>query len=104
MQFSCGGSVPYCVQCGPRGRGAALCLSTPTTDRDCGDAESTVTDPSDAVPLPTQATCLVGDIMYREGNSIGHIGLECVNETSYDGTASTCGPNGDIITTEMQFS
>eukprot|EP00571_Detonula_confervacea_P009424 CAMPEP_0172328374 /NCGR_PEP_ID=MMETSP1058-20130122/60317_1 /TAXON_ID=83371 /ORGANISM="Detonula confervacea, Strain CCMP 353" /LENGTH=1083 /DNA_ID=CAMNT_0013045487 /DNA_START=93 /DNA_END=3345 /DNA_ORIENTATION=+ len=51
----------------------------------------------------TVATCLVGDIMHSEGDSIGHIGWECLNSTSYDGTASTCGPDGQIIETEMEF-
>ena len=36
--FKCPDSVPYCVQCGPRSIGAALCLSTPDIgNRDCGD-------------------------------------------------------------------
>ncbi|KAL9186358.1 hypothetical protein ACHAXT_005596 [Thalassiosira profunda] len=48
--------------------------------------------------------CLVGDVRYQEGDSIGLIGLECVNETSYDGKASYCGPDGEIIETEEQFT
>lgn len=46
----------YCVQCGPRGRGAALCLSTPTTDRDCGEQDyfdnSPIICPGGEDPIP----------------------------------------------------
>lgn len=44
MEFTCAESAPYCVQCGPRGNGAAWCLSTPTTDRDC-DEQTPPTEP-----------------------------------------------------------
>lgn len=50
------------------------------------------------------ADCLVGDIMYQEGDSTGHIGLECTNTTSYDGNATVCGPDGQMITSTLQFT
>jgi len=43
--FTCPESAPYCVQCGPRGWGNALCLSTPTIDRDCGQLDFFETHP-----------------------------------------------------------
>jgi hypothetical protein len=39
------------------------------------------------------ADCLVeGDMVFVEGQSLGHIGLTCINSTSYDATDSICGP------------
>jgi len=39
------------------------------------------------------ADCLVeGDMVFIEGQSLGHIGLTCINSTSYNATDSTCGP------------
>ena len=46
------------------------------------------------------ADCLVGDIMYLEGDSIGYLGLECFNSTSFDATESVCGPDGSVIETD----
>lgn len=62
-----------------------------------------------AIAVLTQAPvvngdCLVGDIMYQEGESTGHIGLECFNSTSYIGSATACGPNGVLEDTEMEFT
>ena len=49
----------------------------------------------------TYADCLVGgDMMFMEGQSTGHIGLECINSTSYDAESSVCGPNNEIVTVE----
>lgn len=39
------------------------------------------------------ADCLVeGDMVFVEGQSLGHIGLTCINSTSYNATDSICGP------------
>ena len=39
------------------------------------------------------ADCLVeGDMAFMEGQSLGHIGLACINSTSYNATDSICGP------------
>ena len=39
------------------------------------------------------ADCLVeGDMAFVEGQSLGHIGLTCINSTWYNATDSTCGP------------
>ena len=42
--------------------------------------------------------CLVGDIMYSEGDSVGTIGWECHkdNNKTYDGTESVC-QNGQVV-------
>ena len=37
-----------------------------------------------------QKECLVGDIFYLNGDSIGYSGLECVDESSFDAMISTC--------------
>eukprot|EP00581_Thalassiosira_minuscula_P010508 CAMPEP_0183710134 /NCGR_PEP_ID=MMETSP0737-20130205/5966_1 /TAXON_ID=385413 /ORGANISM="Thalassiosira miniscula, Strain CCMP1093" /LENGTH=463 /DNA_ID=CAMNT_0025938357 /DNA_START=35 /DNA_END=1426 /DNA_ORIENTATION=- len=42
------------------------------------------------------ADCLVGDIMYEEGQSTGTIGVECIDGTSYDAIEGTC-DDGEII-------
>jgi hypothetical protein len=74
-------------------------LFLPAVDGDGGAAAG-----ADKPAEEEKSQCLVGDIMYREGDSIGHIGMECIDSASYDGTASTCGPNGQIIDTEKQFT
>ena len=39
--------------------------------------------------------------MYREGDSIGYLGLECLNSTSFDATESVwCGPDGVVVETD----
>ena len=39
------------------------------------------------------ADCLVeGDMAFMEGQSLGHIGLACINSTSYNATDRICGP------------
>lgn len=43
-------------------------------------------------------------MMFMEGQSIGHIGLECLNSTSYDATDSVCGPNGAIIDSDAIYT
>ena len=50
--------------------------------------------------VTASADCLVGDIMYREGDSIGYLGLECLNSTSFDATESVCGPDGVVVETD----
>ena len=55
-------------------------------------------------PHVTSADCLVGDIMYQEGQSGGHIGYECINGTDYTGIGSTCGPNGEMEEAEMTYT
>jgi len=51
-----------------------------------------------------EGNCLSGDIMYIEGDSIGYIGLECINETSFDASLSTCGADGVVVRTEEERS
>ena len=41
------------------------------------------------------ADCLVGDIMYLHGESIGYIGETCIDDTNFSGTESFC-RNGEI--------
>ncbi|KAL3762742.1 hypothetical protein ACHAW5_006553 [Stephanodiscus triporus] len=44
------------------------------------------------------ADCLVeGDMMFYEGQSMGHLGVECLNSTSYNATDTVCGPDGEMI-------
>ena len=51
------------------------------------------------------ADCLVGDILHAENEPTGgHLGLECINSTSYDGSAAACGPGGEIINAELVFA
>ena len=88
-------SVPFCVQCGPRQWGAALCLSDPAVPEYCTNETLLETEPP-ALPPPSSG-CLVGDIMYLEGDSLGFIGLECTNATHFDGLESFCGPNGQVV-------
>ena len=47
--------------------------------------------------------CLVGDIMHMDGDSIGCIGLECINATSFIGLESFCA-DGNIIDIEKDFN
>jgi len=50
------------------------------------------------------ARCLNGDIMYLEGDSIGHIGLECTDDSTYEGSTSTCGPDGTFVEDVQTFT
>lgn len=43
-------------------------------------------------------------MMFVEGQSTGHVKLECLNETSYDGLETICGPDGKFIEVENQFT
>ena len=40
--------------------------------------------------------CIVGGIVYRHGDSIGHIGKTCTGEITYTGTESICN-NGNVV-------
>ena len=82
---------------------------------DCGNDEYCFVDPTDRFAVccpgkaegqPSQTTggCLVGDIMLSEGDSAGHIGLECITDMTYKGTESTCGPDGTIVEEEQTFT
>ena len=42
-------------------------------------------------------------MMFVEGQSTGHIGLECLNSTHYDARASVCGPNGQLVDSEVVY-
>ena len=46
-----------------------------------------------------QESCLVGDIMYLDGDSIGFLGSACLDESTFNATVSTC-ENGKIVDTE----
>ena len=48
--------------------------------------------------------CLVGDIMYAEGDDMGHIGLECLDKSRYEGKESRCGPGGTILEEDKVFT
>ncbi|KAL3811181.1 hypothetical protein ACHAXA_002745 [Cyclostephanos tholiformis] len=49
--------------------------------------------------------CIVeGDMVFVEGQSSGHFGLECLNSTSYDATDTVCGPNGTMIQTDAVYT
>ena len=46
-----------------------------------------------------QDTCLVGDIVYLDGDSIGFLGSACLDESMFNATESTC-VNGAIVDTQ----
>ena len=72
-QYSCSGSTPYCMQCGPRGIGAALCLSSPDLgDRDCG---TTTTSPPVACTADWRPVCGSDGVIYRYVRQIDAIVL-----------------------------
>ena len=50
-----------------------------------------------------EGSCLQGDIIVAEGESMGYIGLECVNETSFDASVWTCGADGVVVRTEEEW-
>jgi len=55
-------------------------------------------EPEEVAPPPEG--CLVGDIMYQEGESVGYIGLECIDGSSFKAQSSTCGPDGEVVDEE----
>ncbi len=55
--YTCPETSSYCVQCGERGVGAALCLDSPEVPSDCSSSSSTTTaEITDEAPVPTPAT------------------------------------------------
>mmetsp|Transcript_12718 Transcript_12718/g.27513 ORF Transcript_12718/g.27513 Transcript_12718/m.27513 type:complete len:376 (+) Transcript_12718:243-1370(+) len=50
------------------------------------------------------AECLVGDIMYMEGDNTGHIGLECIDDSTYEGSTSICGPDSAFVEELQTFT
>jgi hypothetical protein len=94
--YTCPETNPNCVQCGERGIGAALCLDTTEVPSYCFEDGVATTSPASSPTASEESGCLVGDIMYEAGDNIGHIGLECLNSTSYDATESVCGEDGNI--------
>ena len=106
--YTCPETNPHCIQCGERGVGAALCLDTTDVPSNCVDDGGDTTMTTTATTISTSATtsiseeeesgggCLVGDIMYNAGDNIGHIGLECINATSYKARESFCMDDGTI--------
>ncbi|EJK60318.1 hypothetical protein THAOC_19348, partial [Thalassiosira oceanica] len=57
--------------------------------------------PEEVAPQPSPSGgCLVGDVMYQEGDSVGYIGLECIDGSSFTARSSTCGPDGVIVDEE----
>lgn len=47
--------------------------------------------------------CLVGDILYSHGDSIGHIGTDCIDDSFYNGIESIC-QHGEIVEFQKIFS
>ena len=84
-ELSCGGSVPYCVQCGPASPGNALCLSTPTPPARCQSSIGT-------------EGCLVEDFIVRPGQSFRLVGIQCLNETTFLAEETTCVGNNTLKT------
>ena len=75
------------MQCGSPGTwGAALCLDSPEVPESC-DAFVGNDDPETTAG---GEDCLVGDIMYRHGDSVGFIGETCTGESAFTGTESFC--------------
>ena len=75
------------MQCGSPGTwGAALCLDSPEVPESC-DAFVGNDDPETTAG---GEDCLVGDIMYRHGDSVGFIGETCMGESAFTGTESFC--------------
>lgn len=93
--FSCPGSagVPYyCVQCGPRGLGAALCLSTPDTPSHCsansniggdGSVNDVADDDAVLIGFNDDNPTTTGDGGNGNGDDEGFLPIEGIN------------PNGD---------
>lgn len=103
--YTCEDANPNCVQCGEPGVGVALCLDTTEVPSDCnGNATTSTSSPASSPTSGEESGCLVGDIMFMEGDSIGQIGLECLTSTSYNATESFCGPDGAIIESEAVYT
>lgn len=56
-----------------------------------------------AVTSTPNGPCLVGDIMYSHGDSIGHLGTDCIDDFFYNGVESIC-QHGQILEVEKIFS
>lgn len=47
--------------------------------------------------LKNVLSCKIGDVVYKEGISMGPVALDCLNETTYSAQLSFCGKNATII-------
>lgn len=47
--------------------------------------------------------CLVGDILYNNGDYVGYIGLECLDDSNYTGIESFC-IDGEIVNEEKTLT
>lgn len=65
--LECSGTVPYCVQCGPRQIGGALCLSTTDVPERCAN----VTLRPGARPYPESSS----SILFHTTKILGIVGL-----------------------------
>jgi hypothetical protein len=106
--YTCPTTNINCIQCGERSEGAALCLDTTDIPSNCVDTTtatgSTTTSTTEGEGTSSLTGCLVGDIMYTNGQSTGHIGIECVNDTSYNAIESICSGDNIITETDAQFT
>jgi len=99
-----GTCASFCVQCGsPGDRGAALCLNSPEVPEHCATAaeSQSITDPVQNPVAAAGGDCLVGDIMYQNGDTVGTIGMVCVSSTEYSGAQSTC-IDGEVVSTPYE--
>jgi len=108
--YTCPTTNINCIQCGARSEGAALCLDTTDIPSNCVDSTTTAsTTTTTAATTEEEGTssltgCLVGDIMYTNGQSTGHIGIECVNDSSYNAIEYICSGDNMITETDAQFT
>ena len=58
---------------------------------------------SNLTEVGTEAFCLVGDIAYENGDTIGHIGYECLDDSDYEAFESIC-QDGVIVTNEITMT
>lgn len=94
--MTCDESAPYCVQCGSRGWGAALCLSSPDLgDRDCGGEEPeeiTVTEGAVVGEFMEEITVTEATEFVVETDTVCDVGAACSEEgsTCNNGKTETC--------------
>lgn len=69
--------------------------------RVCQSQESKVGGNSDT--STPNGPCLVGDVLYTHGDSIGHLGTDCIDDSFYNGVESIC-QHGQILEVQKIFS
>lgn len=59
--------------------------------------ESPVESPAESPVEIENKDCMVGQMLYQPGDSMGHFGYACINGTHFEAAESECGEDGNMV-------